>query len=77
VNSNNHATTLTYDSADRLTQIQDALRNQTQSYYDQNSNLISKVSREKDQSGTLIGTYTQTLRYDELNRLRETALLHN
>jgi RHS repeat-associated protein len=72
VNSNTHATNLTYDSADRLTQVQDALGNQTQSYYDQNSNLITKVSREKDQSGTLIGTYTQTLRYDELNRLRET-----
>jgi YD repeat-containing protein len=72
VNSNNHATTLTYDSADRVTQVRDALGNQTQSYYDANSNLITKVSREKDQNGVLVGTYTQTLRYDELNRLRET-----
>jgi RHS repeat-associated protein len=71
INDNLHATTQTYDTANRVEGVTDARGNKTTFEYDANSNLIRRTERERSDLGNPLETFVTTTKYDALDRLTE------
>jgi RHS repeat-associated protein len=72
IDDNNHQILYEYDGADRQKKTIDHLANEIENIYDQNSNIVQIIRREKSQLGNPEQTFITNNTYDNLNRLTQT-----
>ena len=72
-NDNGHTVTQSFDSANRLAQVEDAAGNLIGYGYDANSNVVTVTEIEKSDLGTPDEVFVTRHRYDNLNRIVRTV----
>jgi RHS repeat-associated protein len=72
IDDNNHQILYEYDGADRQKKTIDHLTNEIENIYDQNSNVVQIIRREKSQLGNPEQTFITNNTYDNENRLTQT-----